>query len=213
MYSKQRDTDILILNKLDDRDLFRACSASTGTNKLCNETFFYNRFLLKHPGAIKSKPENITWRNYYLKEAQYVDKLKRIFNFQYTNKSNASAEEYYNILISKEEIDYTYIGWKLLQTAEKNLLDLTIYLVKQSPRFLKRAFKSAIDANNMEMYSALVQEFGEPSMNVTLLVAAATAGNVKLVDHFISKGTNPRYAQIAAKGQPELRAYIANKYL
>ena len=115
MLSGHRDTDIIVLSKLDDKDLFSACLTSKYENKLCNETFFYNRFLTRYPKTMKFKPENLSWRKYYLNTISYIDKLNKKFNFKYIDTSLFSPEDYYyrneNIAKYFDEIaNYEYEG-------------------------------------------------------------------------------------------------------
>lgn len=63
-----RDTDMIILSKLDDRSLLSLCSANTYTNTLCkDENFWRNRTVKKYGNLFKYKPAFMSWRDYYLK--------------------------------------------------------------------------------------------------------------------------------------------------
>lgn len=62
------DSDLEILKYLDDKELFSQFSVNKYANKLCyNESFWMNRFINKY-GKMKMiyKPDNITWRQFYL---------------------------------------------------------------------------------------------------------------------------------------------------
>ena len=44
--TKHKDTDLLVMCKLDDKTLFSICSINTYFRNLCNnESFWYHRFL------------------------------------------------------------------------------------------------------------------------------------------------------------------------
>ena len=70
--TKQRDTDLLVLLKLDDEALFKICQTNRYFKNLCNnESFWYTRFLSRFGeergrAAIFRKPDNLSFKNYYL---------------------------------------------------------------------------------------------------------------------------------------------------
>jgi len=74
-----KDTDLIILSKLDDKDLFSTCLVNKAANKLCNnEDFWRNRFVSKYGEmAAKYKPEKRSWKKHYL---QVVIDLERFPN-------------------------------------------------------------------------------------------------------------------------------------
>ena len=78
-----RDTDLIILSKLDDKDLFSTCLVNKAANKLCNnEDFWRNRFVSKYGElAAKYKPENRSWRNHYLKVIIDLEKFPKPVDF------------------------------------------------------------------------------------------------------------------------------------
>ena len=50
MLTGQRDTDLLILDKLDDKDLLNVCLVNKEARKLCSyEPFWINRFIKQRP--------------------------------------------------------------------------------------------------------------------------------------------------------------------
>lgn len=104
MISGHRDTDIIILSKLNDKELFSICLTCKYVNSLCNETFFQNRFLYRYPKTLKFKPENKDVKNYYLSAIFYIDKLNKIFNFKYRDGYYFSPEEYYKGHVELESL-------------------------------------------------------------------------------------------------------------
>ena len=73
-----KDLDLKILMELDDRSLFKACSTDTYTKRICDdENFWRNRFVNKFgTDTIQFKPENKSWRNYYLQVVIDLDRYK-----------------------------------------------------------------------------------------------------------------------------------------
>lgn len=73
MITGNKDLDLIILNKLDDKDLVNVCKTNTQANILCNDqTFWLNRIMIKFPylgldilKTYKGKKKN--WSQYYIK--------------------------------------------------------------------------------------------------------------------------------------------------
>ena len=78
MLTQLPDVDREILLKLDEREFLEICSPpkSSYSRKLCNEDLFRKRLVLKYPSAYQYKPENQTWKKYYLSTSYYINKLK-----------------------------------------------------------------------------------------------------------------------------------------
>ena len=62
-----KDTDLIILSKLSNRDLLSLCSVDQYTNELCHEESFWINRIKKYGNLVKYKPAIMTWRNYYLR--------------------------------------------------------------------------------------------------------------------------------------------------
>ena len=74
-----KDTDLIILSKLDDEDLLNVCSEKNSyLNRICkDENFWRNRFINKYgEAAAKYKPENRLWKRHYLKVLVDLQKFK-----------------------------------------------------------------------------------------------------------------------------------------
>ena len=84
------------LNVLNERELLEYCNASSTANEKCDDEFFRVRFSKLHPEEMKYKPGNLTWREYYLEQIYYKDKLFREFRNEYgVEDPIASAKQYY----------------------------------------------------------------------------------------------------------------------
>ena len=71
----QKDADLLILSRLDDKSLLNVCVVNKEANELCkDEDFWRNRFVKKF-GKIAAgyKPDGRSWRNHYLKVISDLD--------------------------------------------------------------------------------------------------------------------------------------------
>ena len=68
MLSKQKDTDFLIMENLDDRSLLNYCMTNKRGSELCkDEDFWRRRFISKYgENVAKYKPVHRTWRQHFL---------------------------------------------------------------------------------------------------------------------------------------------------
>lgn len=76
-FGKVADVDKLILQNLDDKDLFNICLVDKYFRDICKDNFFwYNRFI-KNFGqhAAKYKPEKRKWRDHYIKVIRDINYL------------------------------------------------------------------------------------------------------------------------------------------
>lgn len=64
----QKDTNLMIMEKLDDRSLLNLCLTDKNAAELCrNEPFWRKRYVTRFgERAVKYKPANRTWKNNYM---------------------------------------------------------------------------------------------------------------------------------------------------
>ena len=75
MLSRQKDTDFLILEKLDDKSLFQVCLVNKELNKLCNDNqFWYKRFINKFGNDYEENVKD--WRKRYLTVIKHLDMFR-----------------------------------------------------------------------------------------------------------------------------------------
>ena len=73
------DVDLKILENLEDKDLFQACSVNKELFRICNKepSFWKNRFIKKYGvHASEYKPEDRSWKNHYIQTFLYLQKYK-----------------------------------------------------------------------------------------------------------------------------------------
>jgi len=184
MLTGNKDPDREILLRIeDDKVLLSACSADKYTLSLCNDMFFYNRLARKFPNLIKYKPNDMTWKNYYLRVIYYIAKLEEDFNFIFKGKKDPKL--YYDILKKYENFEAG------IEIASLNgLKDLVEYYVNQSDGDLEYnfAFLNAVLGNDKETIDYIIT-LGVDNWN-TGLYGAAVNGNKELIDFFINKGAD-----------------------
>ena len=134
-YSKERikltgkDTDLIILSKLDDKTLLSFCSVNKYANRLCyNEDFWRNRLKERFPDSISFKSRENTYRNFYLSLVKYLNLGDE--HIQNEHIQNEHIQNYYN---QNEHIQNDTSFWqgKLGNAAMDGNLDLTKYFLSK----------------------------------------------------------------------------------
>ncbi len=100
MFSGNKDVDLMILMKLEEKDLINFCQINKYAKKLClNEDFWRNR-LWKYYGKICIEEEQI-YKEFYLKLVYYMDKYRyKKDNISFRNASQNGRLEVLKYLIS-----------------------------------------------------------------------------------------------------------------
>lgn len=102
------DSDRLILDKLEDEDLFKICSPPVNqyARKICDENFWQNRVRKRFPFAVNFKPSNLSWKKYYPYLVYYSEILKNKYNFIYkANIANSGDPKKYLEILKRAKYD------------------------------------------------------------------------------------------------------------
>ena len=78
-FSGIADVDLKILENLEDKDLFQACSVNKELFRICNKepTFWKNRFVKKYGlHASEYKPADRSWKNHYMQTFLHLQKYQ-----------------------------------------------------------------------------------------------------------------------------------------
>lgn len=85
-----KDVDLMILDKLSDRDLLNFCITNKSNKKLCdNQDFWRNRFIKRFGDvAGKYKNPNRSWKNHYLIVISDLDEYQKngMSNWEFFNE-------------------------------------------------------------------------------------------------------------------------------
>ena len=101
-----QDREIL-LNIKEDQDLLKACILNKYFyKKVCNDMFFRNRLAKTYPNTLEFKPENETWKQFFLRMIYYIAKLKEEHNYQYTDGHPQTIYKIYKIDIRRKIYRY-----------------------------------------------------------------------------------------------------------
>ena len=164
MLTKVKDTDRIILSKLDDKSLLNLCLVD---NSLCqDDNFWRDRFIQNFQKF--DKPSNVTWRQMYLKVLHYLGKeevpsdLKDLFN-----------------------INFFSIG--LRKAAERGDANLVNGFLRKGGN-VELGLIGAAKGGHNDLVAELIEKGGK-NWNMAMS-AAALGGHKDLIDFFIEKGAN-----------------------
>lgn len=191
MLSGFKDTDREILLKLKDRDLLNACSTNKYFSSLCDESFFRNRIAYKYPLALSNKPENMKWKQFYLKLVFLIGKMKEVYDFDFVERD---PERYYRFL-NHEKITYQFYF-----ASKYYLKDLLAYLInrenkKKPHRYYREYIIWGLSGASAGHHEELVDwylnlNFLNKSYLNKALAGAANEGDNFLIKKLIEKGAD-----------------------
>ena len=189
-----KDADLLILSKLDDKDLFSFCASESknkNVHKLCNdETFWRNRFIQKYNPTSDWSEKQKNWKRNYLKLTYYINKLKE-------------QHPTYSL--------YSIMDWALYESAKDGNLDIIDFLISKGFNNEYKILKGAIETDNQNLIDFYNQKraFGKAGYDI-LLRFAVEANNKRMVDYYFDKA---EYHEYAIRGAFEKNNYEMLKYL
>ena len=178
--TESKDANLLIMENLTDREVISLCLVNKSAKKLCdNENFWRNRFIKNH-GQENMKyfqDSKKSWKKIYLSLVKYGDISS------YTDKTG------------KKKVNLGRALELSAKDGDKEFVDF--YLGKGAAEEIGSAIGEAILAGQTDMVYYLIKRgneiFGPGDMDQFKndgLIDAARAGNVELVNYFISRGAN-----------------------
>lgn len=104
MFTGNRDIDKVILLGADEADFLSLCVTNRYLSDICEKTLYKYRLFKNYPGLFQfsSKPENISWKKFYIKTIYWISKLKEDFNFTFT-ETGIDPKMYYKIITDSWE--------------------------------------------------------------------------------------------------------------
>lgn len=158
MFTGHQDTDLIILNQLNDKDLLNFCRVSKYARKLCqNEDLWRNRFVSKY-GFYKITR---TWKNFYLSILIYLNSNKemleglREIDVGFFNAIQKGDKEAINFFISIGAQNWN-LG--LEAAASVNDLEMANFFLDKGADELDSALKFAAEGNHLDMIKLLADK-------------------------------------------------------
>jgi hypothetical protein len=205
MFTGKKDTDLSILEKLDDRSLFNFCISVKSNKegyKLChNEDFWRKRTLDKFPELIQFKNSHRkgTWRNFYVSQVNTIDIIQRKYNIPYF-------------------VSNTYNPRKILEIEENETDEY-----QRMQKIISYVFNAAVSAKDRKMLRFLEKHFPQIGEEMVTREAAINVGRennlemVKYIDSLMGD-TGVAYMMQGALEDPQggshisLIKHLVNKY-
>lgn len=215
---KNKDTSLIILSKLNDKDLLSTCMVNKDANKICqDQNFWRNRFISRYGeenfNFMKDKVKN--WRIFMLSLIRYIDLGKGDLN-----KASEFAAEEGNInvidfLIFMGEVYESSLFFYAARGGHKNMIDFIISKDLGNSLDLGIIMGAAEGGHKdlVDFFSRITDNFTHDIWSLAMGHAAG-GGHKDLIEYFISKGANDwNYALVRAitGRHKELIEYFINK--
>lgn len=205
-----KDTDLLILQRLEDKDLLQACLVNKAINKACkDENFWRNRSLEVFPLPSKYKLGRETWRHFYLKIVYYRGKYRL---WAHLLRHACFIGDLSLVVLSldkKKEIVDINNNFPLLLANQGSYYDIMKYLILHGadPNVNNGDVLNWNCAyGNLDIVQFLLENGAKSRLNFRnglALRLAATQNNTDIVKYLLDKG-----AEINAHNDETLRRYV-----
>ncbi len=211
MLTGLRDTELLVMNELNDRDLLNYCQ--TDKYKICqNEDFWRNRFIKVHgEKAAQFKNLNRSWKDYYLAVIYYTDKYTNeratietakkeymdlfLYFSQYVQewiKTHAIIQsgniKYLNLIKDQNILSRVLLNDGLQMAAKNGNQEAIDFFIKRGaiPDF---KLYGILEGDNQKLIDEIINN--DPGLNLNEALSSAIKGrNIKLIEYFIKRGAN-----------------------
>jgi len=182
-----KDVDLIILSKLEDKDLLSMCLTSKYADNLCKtDSIWIDRLVNKYGrNVLKYKDQNKTYKRYYLQLIYYLNL----------------------------DINYGLYGasalFKAAKDGQKDICQAMIELFGYDGLDINYGLYGASASNNKNLVDFFIDE-GAQNLDIALNFAARY-GNKDMVLYLIKKGAR-NFASSGSEardhGHPELAAYL-----
>jgi hypothetical protein len=190
MNEKNLDREILL--KMTDRDFLLTCNLSKFLREtVCDENFFRRRLALTYPDTLNYKPDNKTWRQYYIETVFYVTEMEEKYNFKYVEYNHGNPKKQYFI--------FKYVENKcnndlLIQSSERGELALVIEALKRGVNIHTQddnALKWASFNGHFQVVKYLVEQGANiHAENDYALREASYYGHLEVVKYLVEHGAD-----------------------
>ena len=129
--SKCKDTDGLILQKMDHKTLYSICLVNKYMNRICDKYFWMNKFINEFGGInginTAQKDSKQTWKNYYI---NIIKKLKGNMNDLLFESSKKGRLDLVKIALQNGADIYASNDWAVQLASHNGRLEVVKYLVE-----------------------------------------------------------------------------------
>ncbi len=186
-----KDTDLLILKELNDKDLFQMCLVNKALNRACrDENFWRERLANKDSSILNYKLPTETWRRFYLKIIHYTS--------EYSNPNHLLKQA-------------CFIGD----------LSLAVYSIGRGASVITEGdlpLKMASQGHYYDIMKLLIKNGADVNVNTgTILIWNSAYGNLDIVEFLVEHGAtvtidnNLPLRWAATKNKMSIAKYLIDK--
>ena len=119
-----KDADLLILDKLDDKSLVSFCLTNKDANRLCSIDSFWRNRLIRKYGNVQFNSR--TWKQFYLSIFKYWNDDTNGMNIAMRGAARGGHKDLAEFLISKGANDWNRNLYAACDCGNKELVELMI---------------------------------------------------------------------------------------
>jgi|SRR5579883_130360 len=187
-----KDIKRFISKFLDDRDILNYCIIDKNQHgNVCNEDFFYNILISRYPDTLKYKPEDTSFKKWYLSVIHYIDLLKREYGFNYRQYNEGNPKRQYEIFGKLK--DKRNMNKLLTSAAKRGELTLVRFALGNGADIHIRsdiALVRASENGNLDVVQYLVQHGVNVDAKNRALAFASQNGHFDIVKYLVENGAN-----------------------
>ena len=205
-----KDVYLYLMNFADDRTILNMLSVNKKFNQ---DEFFIEVLKRRYPATIQFKPDNLSWKQYYLEVIACIDKISREFDYKYSVNAKKSPKEYYNLMKARSEM-YTSNKWEFSLRIASYMGDIDLvnyYLTKVGE--LYEGEDGAAQGGHLDILKYLISLDKNPIDYSSILTSAVVENHRHIIDFALANnaGIRPGFQQALYQGDKELVIYLIER--
>ena len=180
-----KDTDLLILDNLDDKSLINFCLVNKEANRLCSiDSFWRNRLVRKYgEESLQFKSPERTWKQFYLSILKYWDDRDDMEESM-LNAAEAGDKDLVDFFISKGADDWDSGMESAAEGGHKDLVD---FFISKGANWWDWGMNGAARGGHKDLVDFFISKASDWGDSTYY---AALEGHKDIIELFISKGIN-----------------------
>jgi len=176
-----KDTDLIILSKLDDKDLLNLCVTNKTIKNLCEIESFWMKRLEKNFPDFKNTSKTRNWKQTYLALVYYLNKYDP--NKAMIKVAKKGDKDLVNFFIKKGADNWIF-GMK--GAARGGHRDLVEFFIQKGATWFNLGMEYAARGGHRDLVEFFIQKGAKEKSSG--MRGAARGGHKDLVEFFIQKG-------------------------
>ena len=192
-----------LMNFADDRTILNMLSVN---KEFRDEKFFKRVMERRYSAALKFKPGDQSWKQYYIETVYYVERIYELIGYKYSENAKRSPETYYKFIISKglddsfldtirekgEFLLYKILDEILIGVLKEGDLDFVKFLIEEKRLNINQGRGTplwlASEKNHLDIVKYLVEHGAVVTINGGATYAAARNGRLDILKYLVEKG-------------------------